>query len=86
MLSIPLYTILFAYVIIFALFVVFSIINFYHILTAGAFTFASFAVSFLVFALTILTLYFTWYLLIDINWQAPFTLFNESWIPDVLRF
>ncbi len=85
MLSIPLYTILFIYILVFALFVVFSIINFYHILTAGAFTFASFAVSFLVFALTILTLYFTWYLLIDIDWQSPFTLFDPAWVPDVFK-
>lgn len=86
MLTVPLYLFLFAYLIFLAIFAVFSIINFYHILATASFTLASFILSFFIFALTALTLYFTWQLTIDVNWQTPVTLFNSSWISDVFQF
>lgn len=85
MVTIPLYTLLFIYILYLAIFMTFSVINFYHIVTSGSFTTASFTISFFVFALTILTLYFTWFLLQYVNWQQPITLFNLDWLPDILR-
>ncbi|MBI5222460.1 MAG: hypothetical protein HY980_03115 [Candidatus Magasanikbacteria bacterium] len=86
MLTIPLYFFLFAYLIFLAIFAVFSIINFYHILATASFTLASFILSFFIFALTALTFYFTWQLIIDVNWQTPVTLFNSNWITNIFSF
>lgn len=86
MLTIPLYFFLFAYLIFLAIFAAFSIVNFYHILATASFTLASFILSFFVFALTTLTLYFTWQLTIDVNWQTPVTLFNSSWLTNFFTF
>lgn len=71
MFTIPLYIILFIYFGFLAVFVLFSIFNFYHIVTAGSFTMASFIFTFFIFALTVLTLYFTYQLLLDVDWKGP---------------
>ena len=86
MLTVPLYFFLFAYLIFLAIFAVFSILNFYHILETASFTLVSFVTTFFIFSLTILTLYFTQQLLIEIDWQTPVTLFNSSWISNVFSF
>jgi len=77
--ALPLYIFLFAYLIFLAIFIAFSIINFYHIVATASFTIASFMMSFFVFAITILTLYMTYTLLMDVNWQQTFLLFDTSW-------
>jgi len=76
MISIPLYTLLFIYLLFLAVFATFTIINFYHIIASASFTFASFFVSFLTFALTILTLYFTIQLLGGVDWKVAIVSFE----------
>lgn len=79
MITIPLYTLLFLYLLVLAIFAVFMVINFYHIVISGSFTFVSFIVSFFTIVLTVLTLYFTIILLVDVDWSAPITVFNAAW-------
>lgn len=80
MLTIPLYTFLFLYFAFLVVFLTFSIVNFYHILATASFTFASFVMSFFIFAITILTWYATWQILHGTDWQTPVVLFNSEWI------
>ncbi|PIR03069.1 MAG: hypothetical protein COV60_02340 [Candidatus Magasanikbacteria bacterium CG11_big_fil_rev_8_21_14_0_20_43_7] len=77
--AIPLYIFLFVYLIFIAVFLAFSIINFYHIVVAASFTIVSFTISFFIFALTLLTLYLTYTLLVDINWQQTLLVFDTGW-------
>jgi len=79
MIAFPLYILLFVYLIFLAIFFVFVTINFYYIITSGAFTSASFMVSFFVFALTVLTIYLTFALLIHVNWRKQVQLYNPAW-------
>lgn len=79
MVSIPLYIILFAYFLFLASFAVFSVVNIYHIVASASFTLASFFMTFLVFALTVLTLYFTADLLMSIDWKTPVVILNAQW-------
>jgi len=86
MLTLPLYIFLFIYFAFLAIFAIFSLINFYHILTTGTFTLNSFVITFFVFSLTVLTLYFTYSLLNNIDWQTEVVLFNSSWITNIFTF
>ncbi|OGH71360.1 MAG: hypothetical protein A2921_02185 [Candidatus Magasanikbacteria bacterium RIFCSPLOWO2_01_FULL_43_20b] len=86
MLTVPLYFFLFAYLIFLAIFAVFSILNFYHVLETVSFTLTSFITSFFIFSLTVLTLYFTQQLLIEIDWQTPVVLFNSNWVSNIFNF
>ncbi len=79
-LSIPLYSLLFLYILFFAIFAVFMIANIYHIVMSGTLTFASFSVTFIVLALTVLTLYATWFFLRDVDWQTSIIFFNTEWL------
>ena len=69
MVTIPLYTILFLYFAFLLVFLIFSIFNFYHIVMSGSFTLTSFMFSFMTFALVVFTFYFTYQLLIDVDWK-----------------
>ena len=69
--EIPLFIILFLYFIFLAVFTAFYLVIVYHIVTSASLTLASFFMSFLIFALTILTLYGTIELLTGIDWQQP---------------
>jgi hypothetical protein len=86
MLTIPLYSFLFIYILFLAIFVAFSIMNFYHVVMTASFTLASFVLTFFTFTLTVLTLYFTWYLLGGVDWQTPITLFDSSWLTNTPFF
>lgn len=86
MFEIPLYIFLFIYFGLMAVCFIFSMVNFYHIVTTASFTMVSFIISFFIFSLTILTLYATWYLLTDINWQTMVPLFDLDWLDGVLFF
>ena len=79
MITIPLYIFLFVYLLYLCIFFVFAIINFYHIIITGSFTFTSFLVSFFVFTLAILTFYFTYDFLLQINWQTKIIILNFEW-------
>lgn len=84
--TIPLYSFLFIYLIFLAIFLAFAIMNFYHIIMTASFTFASFIISFFVFALTVLTLYFTWQIIQTTDWQTPVTLFDSDWLTGSIIF
>jgi hypothetical protein len=86
LITIPLYIILFLYLIFLAIFAVFSLINIYHIVMSASFTLASFVITFFVFILTVLTLFFTWYLLQDVYWQTPILIFNLDWAIRIFDF
>ena len=83
LITLPLYILFFLYLIFLAIFAGFSIVNIYHVVATGTFTLPSFLITFFISALTVVTLYFTWYLLQDINWQQPMTLFDSAWIAGV---
>jgi len=83
MLTIPLYIILFLYLAFLSIFFIFSLINFYHIVMSASFTLASFFMSFFVFAMTILTIYFTAQLLTGVNWQIPIIVLDLDWLSRV---
>lgn len=86
MFEIPLYIFLFIYFGFLFIFFIFSMVNFYHIVSTASFTMESFITTFFIFSLTILTLYFTWYLLSGTNWQTMVPLFNSDWFNGVLIF
>jgi len=86
MVIIPLYTLLFAYLLFLAIFTIFSIINFYHIIVTASFTFASFFITFIVFTLSVLTFYFTWQLLLSVDWPAPMTVLDLNWFTSIFNF
>jgi len=86
MLTIPLYSFLFLYLLFLCVFVIFSIMNFYHIVMTAAFTLSSFIMTFFIFTLTVLTLYFTWQLLLNVDWQTPVTLLNTAWLTSSVIF
>lgn len=66
-----------------AIFVIFVLINIYHIAVSASLTVVSFLVTFFVITAGILTIYGTWALLQDINFQQP--LLNTSSITDAFR-
>jgi len=59
------------YLIVVAIFIIVVLINIYHIATSAALTTVSFAVTFFILALGVLTIYGTWYLLQGTDWQQP---------------
>ena len=85
MVTIPLYTLLFIYFLFLAIFAVFLLINFYHIVMTASFTLSSFLVTFIIFALTALTLYFTWQFLSAVDWQISLTVFDSSWFTNLFN-
>lgn len=79
MLTLPLYILLIAYAIFLIIFFIFFIINLLHIVLTGTTTFPSLIATFLVMALTVLTIYGTWYYLQGTDWVQPITVFNTDW-------
>lgn len=80
----PLYIFLFIYFIALAVFAAFVIINFYHIIGSGTFTFASFIFTFLTVAAAVALLYETYLLLQGVDWQQTITIFSSHWITNLL--
>ncbi len=80
MIEIPLYVILFLFFIFLAIFAGFYIMIMYHIIASASFTFGSFIVSFLIFTLTMLTLYAVTELLSGVDWREPFFSFDTRGI------
>ena len=76
MITIPLYTILFAYLLFLLIFVIFFLVNAGHLAHTGTFTFVSFTATFLFMALAVVILWLTWYLLSGVNWQEPLITLN----------
>lgn len=69
MLEIPLYIALFLYLFVVALYVVYYLLILYHIMHSASFTLASFLMTFLTFAASVLIVYGTYTLLLDVDWQ-----------------
>ncbi len=78
MITIPLYVLLFVYLAFLVGFVVLFLLNIYHIVSTGTFSFWPLAFTFITFVFISLVLYLTWFLLQDINWQAPFLQFGSN--------
>ena len=86
MFTLPLYFLLFIYLAFLAFFFTYMSINFYHIIVSGSFTFATFVASFLCVVLTLLTLYFTFTQLKDVNWAESIDVFNTGWFNPTSQF
>ncbi len=80
MIAIPLYFLLFIYIVLLAVFVAFMILNFHHIIVGASLDSISFGVSFLIFILTVLTLYFTFQILGETNWKEVLLVFDKAWL------
>ncbi|MCF6277016.1 MAG: hypothetical protein L3J07_04215 [Candidatus Magasanikbacteria bacterium] len=78
MIIVPLYFALFAYLLFLVGFVVLFLLNVYHIVSTGTFSFWSLAVTFFTLISITLVLYLTWFLLQDVNWQAPIIEFGAN--------
>lgn len=76
MLIIPLYTLLIIYAVFLFVFFTFFTINIWHIFFTGTNTFNSFLVTLIVFALSVFTLFGTWYFLQSVDWQQPLITLN----------
>ncbi|HSR89380.1 MAG TPA: hypothetical protein VLK22_03240 [Candidatus Udaeobacter sp.] len=84
MLVVPLYTLLIAYITFLAIFFIFFITNLLHILLTGTTTFFSLIITFIILALSILTIYATWYYLQDTIWTQTITLIDINWLKSLL--
>lgn len=78
MITIPLYTLLFFYLAFLIFFAVLSVVNLSHLSHTGALTFTSFIVTIIIGILVALIFLGTWYLLKDIDWLAPITIWNNA--------
>lgn len=79
MISIPLFIFLFIYLAFLCVFFIFAFIHIYHIFASASFTLASFTVALFTMVVTLYTLYFTFQLLVDVNWTYDVVLFNSAW-------
>ena len=84
--SLPLYVFLFLFFGFLLIFLIFFFIDVYHLFETSSLTLTSLAVTILVFAVSALTLFITWYLLQNVNWKIPITLFDSSWITGLFSF
>lgn len=83
MITIPLFSIFFIYLAYLVIIGIFSFINMYHLFHGGAITISSFSVTFIIFALSISTVYFTFFFLSGTDWQQPLTLWNNDWVSNI---
>ncbi len=79
MITIPLYTLLIVYVLALLIILLFIWINILHIFQGGALTLASLISTIAVLALIVFTLFGTWLLLRNTNWQQSIQIFDSSW-------
>lgn len=85
MMIIPLYALLIIYGIFLIIFFTFFTINFFHILLTGTTTLSSFIITFIIIALSTLTVYGTWYYLQNIDWQQPLFTIDFSYITNLFH-
>lgn len=85
-LAVPLFYFLIAYAVFLGIFIIFSIINLSHLHYTGALTFVSFLMALFMGALAVGTLFFTYTLLAQTDWQTSVTLFNSAWITNIFNF
>lgn len=84
--SLPLYVFLFLFFGFLVIFLIFFFIDIYHLFETNSLTLTSLAVTILVFTISALTLFITWYLLQDVDWKTPITIFDSSWITNLFTF
>lgn len=83
--TIPLYIILFIYLIYISILGMFSFINFSHLHHNGALTLTSLFITFFIIVCVATTLFFTIALLNGVDWKEPLTLWNSAWISNTLN-
>lgn len=83
MVTVPLYVFLFLYFGFLLFFATFLVIGFSQLVHTGAFTLASFLVSFFFLAYTAVVLWGTAGLLAGLDWQQPVTVWNSAWLGNV---
>jgi len=74
--QLPLYIFLAPYGLFLALFGVFSLLDISHVVKYRTSEFIAFSLTFIYLAVATLIIFETWYLLQNITWAEPFTLFN----------
>ena len=74
--TLPLYIFLAPYGLFLALFAIFSLLDISHVVKYRTSEFIAFSLTFIYLALGTLIIFGTWYLLQDVTWAEPFTLFN----------
>lgn len=84
--AVPLYTFLFLYLLFLTVFFAFIAANIYHVVLSASFTFASFLVTFFIFAGSVIVLFWTWDLIasVQIDWQEQVTIFDMNWFGGLL--
>lgn len=85
MITIPLYVALIIYLTYLIIVISFFLINLSHLISNGALTLISFLFNCLIGFAVISILYFTIYLLKDVVWTQPMTIWNSDWITGVLN-
>ncbi len=85
MITIPLYTLLIGYGVFLIIFLTFFFINFGHLLATGTTTLGSFLTTFIIIALTALTLFGTWYYLQGTDWQQSVPILNLEFITNLFK-
>lgn len=80
MITIPLYTILFAYLAGVFLCAVLLLVDWLHLVRTGTFTLASLIVTIVALAGTAIIFWATWYWLQGTVWQTPVTLWDNTWL------
>lgn len=78
MLTIPLSTALLLYALFLVIIAIFTLVNLHHLAVNASLTLASFVATVAVFSLGTLTLFGTWSLLQDTDWQTPILSFDTG--------
>ncbi|MFA5128242.1 MAG: hypothetical protein WC457_04590 [Patescibacteria group bacterium] len=84
MLTIPLYSFLIIYAILFLFFVFFFLVNVGHIVATGSITFGSFIMTMFILLASLAVLWFTWYILQNMDWTQGLTIFNKEWFGGIV--
>jgi len=84
--SFPLYVFLFLFFGFLLIFAIFLFIDLYHLFETSSLTLTSLFITILVFAVSAFTLFIMWYLLQDVDWKTPITIFDSSWITNLFTF
>lgn len=83
MITIPLYTIFFAYCAGVLLFAALLLVDFFHLVHTGTFTLTSFFVTAAVLGIAAIIFWATWYLLQGTDWQTQLTIWSNAWFGNI---
>lgn len=79
MVTIPLYIFFFIFLGALLIIGIFYFISISHLFATANLTFASFVITFIVFALATFALYGTWFYLRGTDWQQSVKIFDKNW-------